>query len=59
MVTLNEITSFSLILYGARTLRLEFGCENKEENIVITKKKKKIMSDISIRKVVLALKKVQ
>lgn len=41
MVTLNEITSFSLILYGARTLRLEFGCENKEENIVITKKKKK------------------
>lgn len=42
MVTLNEITSFSLILYGARTLRLEFGCENKEENIVITKKKKKL-----------------
>ena len=37
MDTLSEITSFSLILYGARTLRLEFGCENKEENIAIAK----------------------
>lgn len=37
MVTLNEITSFSLILYGARTVRLEFCWENKEEDIAIAK----------------------